>query len=306
MHASVPSARSGASVRLSYDAAVSDAPSTQYVQSPKNPMVVALSRLKDRRARAKTKTYLVEGTREASRALAAGVEVERLLLCPELVSDPDGVVAVRAKAEAAGAPVSTLSAAAFARISMREHPDGVVLHVRSSRLAPADVRLAHRALVLILDGLEKPGNVGALLRTADAAGVDAVFLTGAGTDLENPNVIRASMGSVFAMPVAVGSAEQVAERVHEAGLTLVATVPAAERTHWDLDLTGGVAFVIGEEHAGLSAAWLELADTRVRIPMRAELADSLNASVAGAIVLYEALRQRAMPGAVTGSGSQDL
>lgn len=255
-------------------------------------MVMSLSRLKERRARVKTQTYLVEGTREATRALTAGVPVEGLLLCPELVTDADGAIAVRAMAEAAGAPVTTLSAAAFARLSMREHPDGVVLHAGFSRREPDAVPLGPDALVLVLDGLEKPGNVGALLRTADAVGVDAVFVTGGGTDLENPNVIRASMGSVFGVTVSTGTTEQVAGRLRTAGLVVVATAPAARHAHWDLDLTRGVAFVIGEEHAGLSDAWLEQADELVRIPMRAEVADSLNASVAGAVVLYEALRQR--------------
>ncbi|MFO7546998.1 MAG: TrmH family RNA methyltransferase [Trueperaceae bacterium] len=271
-----------------------DGPNAPHVTSPKNPMVMALSRLKERRARSKTQTYLVEGTRETTRALTAGVPVEGLLLCPELVTNAEGAIAVRAMAEAAGASVTTLSAAAFARLSMREKPDGVLLHARFSRRKPCDVPLEPNALVLVIDGLQKPGNVGALLRTADAVGVDAVFLTGGGTDLENPNVIRASMGSVFAVTVAAGTTERVAAHVRAAGLAVVATTPAARRAHWDLDLTGGVAFVIGEEHAGLSDAWLDLADTRVRIPMRSELADSLNASVAGAVVLYEALRQRTL------------
>jgi len=284
--------RAGTYGASSYDAEVPQGPDAPHVTSPKNPMVMALARLKQRRARAKTRTFLVEGTREATRALSSGVPAKGLLLCPELVTDADGATLVRAMAETAGVPVTTLSATAFARLSMREHPDGVVLHARISRREPDDVKLGPDALVLVIDGLQKPGNVGALLRTADAVGVDAVFVTGDGTDLENPNVIRASMGSVFAVTASAGTIEQIAARVRAAGLALVATAPTARRAHWDLDLTRGVAFVIGEEHAGLSDAWLDLADERVRIPMRADVADSLNASVAGAVVLYEALRQR--------------
>lgn len=265
---------------------------TLHVTSAKNAMVLELARLKERRARERTRTYLVEGAREAGRALASGVPIERLLLCPEMVTDPDAATALRRDAAAAGAQVTTLSAAAFERISMRQHPDGVIAHARSRRRAVADVALGAGAIVLVADGLEKPGNLGALLRTADAVGAGAVFVTGSGTDLENPNVIRASMGSVFAVPVALGSVAEVSAHVRQAGLPLVATSPSAAKAHWELDLSGGVAFVVGEEHAGLDAAWLETADACVRIPMRPGVADSLNASVAGAVVLYEALRQR--------------
>lgn len=269
----------------------------RHIDSAANPFVKDVARLKDRRARQKTGLYLIEGVREAGRALAGGVDAQQLLVAPELVSEPGAARALTLAAESAGAELVMLSAAAFGRLSMRDNPDGVALLARSRKLLPADVGMTPGDLVLIVDGLEKPGNLGALLRTADAVGVDALLLCGSGaegggTDLENPNVIRASMGSLFSLPVAAGSREQVAHAVEAAGLTLVASTPHAQLSFWQADLTGGVALLLGAESAGLSAWWFERAALKVKVPMRATAADSLNVSVAGALLLYEAYRQR--------------
>ena len=275
----------------------------RHVDSAANPYVKELARLKERRGRQKSGHYLVEGTREAERALVAGVGVRELLLAPELVQEPARVAALRSSALAAGAEVVTFSAPAFARFSLREHPDGVALVAASAAVRVNSLSLAPTALVLIVDGLEKPGNLGALMRTADAVGVDALLLCGSGTegggtDLENPNVIRASMGSLFALNTATGSRAEVAAAVDAAGLRLVAATPHAAASLWDADLTGGVALLVGAESTGLPDWWLARAAQRVRIPMRAAAADSLNVSVAGAVLLYEAFRQRSVPAAL--------
>ena len=145
-------------------------------------------------------------------------------------------------------------------------------------------------LYLVIDGLEKPGNVGALLRTADSAGVDAVFVTGAGTDLENPNVIRASMGSVFRQVIACET-DALRDWLQQNQVQIVATSPQASATYWQQDYTPATALVLGTEHEGLGEGWLEQADLRVVIPMFGS-ADSLNVATSGALLLYEALRQR--------------
>ncbi len=271
---------------------------SRHLESPANAYVKELARLKERRGRLQTGRFLIEGLRESERALAGGVPASQLLLAPELVREPRRVQALRARLEEAGSETVTFSAAAFARLSLREAPDGVALLARSAARTPADVPIAPGSLVVVLDGLEKPGNLGALMRTADAVGVDALFVAGVGgegggTDLENPNVIRASMGSVFSVPAASGSREEVLAALERAGLELVATSPHGALPLWDTDLTGGVALLLGAEHDGLPDWWLERASRRVAIPMRAGLADSLNVSVAGAVVLYEAFRQRA-------------
>lgn len=268
-------------------------PQRRRIESARNRTIKEVALLKGRRARERSGLALVEGVREVGRALEAGLPVHRLLLCPSLW--PSGAAApeeAARAAEAAGAEVLLLSADAFERISLREHPDGMAAVTASPALPLARLALPPSPLVLVLDGLEKPGNVGALLRTADAAGVDGVVVTGSGTDLGNPNVIRASMGSVFAVPAASAPAEEARAWLRAAGIRIVATSPHAERAHWEASYLGPTAVAVGTEHAGLDDAWLSAADDLVRVPMRARLADSLNAAVAGAVVLFEALRQR--------------
>ena len=266
------------------------------IDSTANALVKELASLRDRRGREASGTFLVEGLREAGRALLAGARPTRVLHSPGLaLSAPEAAALVKAAAER-GAEVIELSPAAFAKISMRQNPDGVALQVPTPRrdaAALTRVTLREDPLVLVLDGIEKPGNLGALLRTADATGVDLVIVTGAGTDLYNPNVIRASQGSVFAVAPVVADDSQALEFLRANGVRLVATIPASSTPHWSADLRGPVALLVGTEATGLGEAWLNVADQLVSVPMRGTSADSLNASVAGAIVLYEALRQRA-------------
>ncbi len=276
----------------------------RHVESTANPLVKELAGLRQRRARDSSGNYIVEGAREARRALGSGVSASLVVLAPGLLQDGEDVEAWRRTAELAGAELVTFSTPAFERVSLREHPDGVLIMARTRRLAPNAVPLAPDSLVLVLAGLEKPGNVGALLRSADAVGVDAVFMcpdagsqpegrqTNGGVDLESPNVIRAAMGSSFALPIGVGGPTEVVAALRTAGLRLVAATPSATLAHWRCNLKGGVALIVGREHAGLSDWWLSQADALVAIPMRATVADSLNVSVAGAVLLYEALRQR--------------
>lgn len=261
------------------------------VDSPRNPTVLAAARLKDRRHRSREGAYLVEGLREVERALASSVTARQLFVAPGL---PAGTAGARlaARAEALGAVVIELSNEAFERLSLRQHPDGVALVARSGDRSLARAPALGGGVVLVLDGLEKPGNLGALLRTADATGVKAVIVTGAGTDVENPNVIRASQGSIFAVPVYVARAEAALSRLRDEGFKVVAASPQAERPHWSADLTGDVAIALGTEAEGLPAWLSAAADELVAVPMRSRAADSLNVSVAGAVILYEALRQR--------------
>ncbi len=279
----------------------------RHVDSTANPLVKELAGLRQRRARERSGTYLIEGQREVKRALAAGVKARLLVASPPLLPD-EAAFDLGALAAAHGAEAVTFSPAAFRRVSQREHPDGVLLLAETARRSPAEIPIPAGGLVLILAGLEKPGNVGALLRSADAVGVDAVFLCAdsatapgepgageqAGVDLENPNVIRAAMGSSFALPIGVGSATEILAALRTANLRVVAATPRATTPHWQSDLSSGVALLLGREHEGLSPWWLAQADERVSIPMRASAADSLNVSVAGAVLLYEALRQRTL------------
>lgn len=232
---------------------------------------------------------MVEGARELTRAVVGGWPLELLAWCPESFS-AEASSAVDALA-ARATERRRFAAAAFAKVSLRERPDGLLGLVRPPTLGLADLTWRAEGLYLVVAGVEKPGNVGALLRSADAVGVDAVFVTGAGTDLGNPNVVRASMGSLFTQRVLEVNEVALRRALREADVRLVATSPGVERVFWSACLQGAVAVVVGPEHEGLDEAWLEAADDVVAIPMRGE-ADSLNASTAGALVLYEAIRQR--------------
>jgi TrmH family RNA methyltransferase len=178
---------------------------------------------------------------------------------------------------------------------LRERPDGLLGVVRAPHVALDDLPWPSDGLYLVIAGVEKPGNVGALLRSADAVGVDAVFVTAGGTDLGNPNVVRSSMGSLFTQPVLAVDDDVLRAALRRRSVRLVATSPAADRSYWSARLEGSVAVVVGPEHVGLDEPWLAAADEVVAIPMRGA-ADSLNAATAGALVLFEALRRRSGQG----------
>jgi TrmH family RNA methyltransferase len=256
------------------------------LDSPQNPRVKALVKLKERRAREREGRFLIEGTREISRALKAGISLHEIYFCPAFLSPEGKDVLGQASLE----PVE-MSEAAFRKVSYRENPDGLLAVAPLVERQLASLKLPENALVLVVDGLEKPGNLGALLRTADGAGLDAVVATGKGTDLNNPNVIRASMGSVFSRPVLEVEAAELIGWLKRHRYRTVAASPHATRSYWQEDYRGPTALVLGAEHEGLSPLWEGAAQGRVAIPMRG-LADSLNVATAGALLIYEALRQR--------------
>lgn len=264
------------------------------IESPSNPLVKSLVALKDRRARDRTGTFLVEGARECMRALSSDLEVLSFLHAPGLHRAAGPYEQLHGLATDRVPDVVELSDVAFGRLSMRQSPDGLALLARRPSRELGRLGDLGGSLVLVLDGVEKPGNLGALFRTADAAGVGAVLVSGAGTDLENPNVIRASQGSVFAVPNAVAEAGAIATYLRQRGHRLVATSPRAKSAHWEADYRGSVAVLLGAEDVGLAQRWLSEADELVSIPMSQGAADSLNVSVAGAVVLFEAVRQRAL------------
>lgn len=252
------------------------------ILSPKNPRVKAWAALKERKERERTGLFLVEGRREVERALGAGLEPVALLLGPKAGPEVPPV-----KAE-----VVRLGEAALARVSSREHPAQVLGVFRMPQKELSQVRLPPHPLVLVLLGVEKPGNLGAILRAADGAGADLV-LVAEGVDLFSPQVIRNSTGALFFLPVYPVSEEEAARFLEERSLFLVAATPEGERVYWEEDYRKGVAFLLGTEDEGLPEAWKRRAQARVRIPMRGR-ADSLNVAVSAALLLYEALRQRSL------------
>lgn len=255
----------------------------EVIHSLQNAQVKRLVRLRERRERQREGAFVVEGAREVARALQGGLTPDMVYTCPALHSP-----------EARALPwerldTTKLSREAFEKVSHREGPDGVLAVMRwPQRALPA---VPERAAVLVLDGLEKPGNAGALLRTADGAGALCSLLVGQGLDLGNPNLIRASQGSVFTHPTYALGEQEALSWLRAEGFTLLACTPEATQTYWDVPLGGKVALLLGTEHAGLSPFWRGAAQQPISIPMQGQ-ADSLNVATAGALVLYEALRQR--------------
>ena len=261
----------------------------EFIQSRQNPRVQNLARLRERAHRDAQQRFLVEGRRELERALARGV-VEEIYLCPEYFKE-DAAAAFARAIESGPLPVCQLAPSAFDKVSSREGPDGFLGVARSWRHSLAELPLAAPALLLVIEAVEKPGNLGALLRTAEAAGA-AVIVCDPVTDLFNPHVVRNSQGALFSLPLAVCEASEAVEFLRARQISIVATTPdPAQPCYWDLDLRGPAAIVVGSEKNGLSPSWLTAAHSLARIPM-AGAADSLNVASAAAILLFEAVRQR--------------
>jgi TrmH family RNA methyltransferase len=236
----------------------------------------------DKRQRQREGLMLVEGWDELSLALASGLEPQTIFTAPELASRPMAIAA---------AETVTVSRAVFEKMSHREGPDGWLGVFPIPRRGLDDLHLSVSPLVIIAESVEKPGNLGAILRTADAAGVDALLVCDPRVDLWNPNVIRASRGAVFSVPtVEVDNASALAW-LKSKNIQALAATPSAETMYTAVDLTRPSAIAVGTEDEGLSDFWLSHADAQVLIPMLGKV-NSLNVSVSTALIVYEGVRQR--------------
>src|ERR1700739_3510609 len=268
-------------------------PSELEITSTANARIKQLVGLRRRRSREQSGVTLVEGLAEIELALAAGVRPQTLYYCRQLATAESQPLADRAAA--LGTEVIHLSRPVFEKVSYREGPDGWLGVVPALETELASLQLRPRPLVLICAGLEKPGNLGAILRTADAAAVAAVIAADPVTDWGNPNVVRASKGTVFSVPVASATTAEVLDWTATHGLQVVAATPDATTLVTETDLTVPTAIAVGAEQAGLPPEWLDSAAVRVRIPMFGK-ADSLNVSTSAPIIAYEAVRQRLQAG----------
>jgi TrmH family RNA methyltransferase len=262
-----------------------------YIQSRQNDQVKNLVKLRERKHRDRQERFLVEGLREIGHAIGSDFQVEDLYFCPEqFPSDEHGAFVDRLR-RSGETRLTRLSQEAFEKASHREGPDGLLGVASQEKHSLHDLKLPKIPLILAIEGIEKPGNLGAILRSADGAGVDAVVLVDCVLDLYNPNAIRSSQGLVFALPIAQSTRESFFRWIKEMNIALCATTPDTESLHWDVDMTGPLALSMGSESDGLSDFWLRNADLKIRIPM-AGRADSLNVAAAAAVCLYEAKRQR--------------
>ncbi len=264
---------------------------TEILTSLQNPRVKQIVKLSKRSARDESGLLLVEGYREVKRALDNHWAVRSLFHCPALFQGKNEPALID-RCRKAGAEVFECSAAVFQKMAYRDRPEGLLALGPQIRLTLDALQLKSPApLLVVAESIEKPGNLGTMLRSADAAGADAVIVCDRCTDINNPNVVRASIGTLFALPVVDAPSQDALQWLRARQIQIVAASPHAEEPYTQADLKRATAFVVGSEQYGLTSLWMDSADRKVRIPMRGQ-ADSLNVAAATTILLYEAIRQR--------------
>jgi RNA methyltransferase, TrmH family len=262
-----------------------------------NAHIKNILKLNNRRQRDVQKKTVVEGVREVERALHCGIAVHEAYICPELITTADATAVwqqLQSLEEKGTLTLFSVTPDIFAKAAYRGQSGGVLLVIPYLTHTLSSLFLGTSPLLLIIDGGEKPGNLGAILRTADAAGVDAVMVTGqanGGTDIHNPNVMRASLGAVFSLPVIEVEQVELLHWLRQHQIQIAALTPEGERPYTEANLEGPLALVMGSEAFGVDQKWLAAANIRLKIPMFG-MVDSLNLSVATAVVVFEAIRQR--------------
>ena len=253
------------------------------ITSLQNPKVKYIVKLReDKRQRQRDGVMLVEGYDELTLALNSGLKPQSLLTAPELVSRPMDIH---------NAEVTPVSRAVFEKMSYRDGPDGWMGIFPTPKNTLDNLKLSASPLVIVAESVEKPGNLGAILRTADAAHVDAVIVCDPRVDLWNPNVIRASRGAVFAVPTVEAESSTALAFLRLRKMRVLAATPSAEVLYTDVDLREPTAIAVGTEDEGLTDFWMQNADVKVKIPMLGKV-NSLNVSIATALITYESVRQR--------------
>lgn len=250
------------------------------LQNPKIKYIVKLR--EDKRQRQRDGLMLVEGHDELTLALSSGLIPQMLLTAPEL--DPVSM-------DISQAEITTVTRAVFEKISYRDNPDGWLGIFPIPKTLLTDLELSASPLVIVAESIEKPGNLGAILRTADAAHVDALLVCDPRVDLWNPNVIRASRGAVFTIPTIEVDSPSALNWIRSNKIRILAATPSAEILYTDVDLKVPTAIAVGTEDEGLTNFWMQNADIKVKIPMMGKV-NSLNVSIATALITYEAVRQR--------------
>jgi len=255
------------------------------ITSIQNPTIKKIIKLQKARERKKENLILIEGRHEISMALSAGVKIIKLYYAKNYKSDNRFRVNVKKEL------IESVNPEVFKKISYRENPDGYLALAKPKRLILNKLKLKKEPLIVILESIEKPGNLGAILRTADAAGVDAVIINDPKVDIYNLNVIRASLGTVFTNNVIIETSKNILKWLKLNKIYSYAATPDTKLLYTNENYKNSTAIIIGSEHLGLSRFWLENANCKVKIPMLGKI-DSLNASVSAAILLYEVLKQR--------------
>lgn len=255
------------------------------ITSKSNPKIKNVVKLQKSSERREQNRIIIEGRREIERAVACGFTIDTLFVCNEIAGDIESGAMITANY------VEEVSLDVFEKIAYREGSDGLLAIAIPKYADLKDFSPKKDPLIIVLETVEKPGNLGAVMRTADAAGVDAVIIADPRTDLFNPNAIRASIGTIFNVPLFACSSEECIKWLKENDIKIYCTYLKASIDYLDADFKKGSAIVMGTESTGISDIWVEAADQNLIIPMNG-IADSLNVSVTTAIVVFEAIRQR--------------
>ena len=259
---------------------------TDSITSAQNPKLKNLLSLQEKsRTRREQGLFVVEGRRELEHALEAGFRARTVFVREDLLPELEPLAAK------ADCPVVLLSPALYAKAAYREGTEGILAEMEVKERRLEDLAQGEAPLVVVLESVEKPGNLGAVLRSADAARADAVIVCDPLTDLWNPNLIRASLGGIFTVPTVCATSEETIDWLRAHGIRILTAQLQDSSGYYDTDMTGGTALVMGTESTGLTDRWRAAADAHIRIPMLGRL-DSLNVSVSAAILLFEAVRQR--------------
>ena len=256
------------------------------ITSLQNQRIKDIVKLGNSRERRKQNLFVIEGARELSLAIAGGYSVKSLFVCDDLLNRAgEGLI------EKLNIITEKVSIDVFRKMAYREESDGIIAISESKQISLNTMRLSQNPFIIVLEAIEKPGNLGAILRTADAAHVDAVVVCDPKTDIYNPNTIRSSIGCVFTQQVIACTSEEALQWLKTAGIRIFAAELTASELYYETDFTQPAAIVMGTEAGGLTGFWLDNADSRIKIPMQGCI-DSLNVSVSTAILTFEAMRQR--------------
>lgn len=262
----------------------------EIITSTQNPKIKRLIQLQQKSSERKSAgLFVVEGAREVLHCLHSGYELSTLFVCPEILEGYEGAAELLSLVrQGQGYEVSPK---VYRRVAYREGTEGVIAQMKVKALRLDDLALPENPLLMVLERVEKPGNLGAVLRSADAAAADAVIVCDPLTDLYNPNLIRSSIGAVFTVPTVACSSEECIDFLKRKGIQILTAQLQDSSLYYDTDMRRGTAIVMGTESTGLTNIWRNAADAHIRIPMKGQL-DSLNVSVSAAILLFEAVRQR--------------
>ena len=259
------------------------------ITSAKNEKVKDLIKFRNKNGKFSENEILIEGSRELERALAANVKFLEAYFCPELIDDDQKELL--ADVTSNSEKLFQVDKYVFEKIAYKNNPFGIIVKAEFIPSKLADIKITDNSLILVAESIEKPGNLGALMRTADGAGIDTIILADKITDYRNPNVIRASTGTIFSKKIVEASSQEVIAFLKEKNINIIVADPFAEKMYYNIDYLKKTAIVVGSEAFGLSENFKNNADTLVKIPMEG-FADSLNVNQAATIILYEAVRQR--------------